>query len=60
MLFLKGGLPFGRAELAGIAEGYVDFIEDDPIYVETVSAPVREKQAALLGRIRSGELKLEE
>lgn len=57
-LFLEGRLPFGRAETAGIAEGYVDFADDDPLYVSTVSAPVREKQALLLARLRSGELRL--
>jgi simple sugar transport system substrate-binding protein len=58
--FLRGVLPFGSAELAGVAGGYVDFIEDDPIYIEVVSPEIREKQAALIARIRSGSILLPE
>ncbi|MDR1905225.1 MAG: BMP family ABC transporter substrate-binding protein [Treponema sp.] len=60
MLFLKGALPFGKAEVVGIADGYVDFIEDDPLYTTAVSEAARAKQAALLARIRSGEFRLED
>jgi simple sugar transport system substrate-binding protein len=60
MLFLKGALPFGRAETAGIAEGYVDFVEDDPDYIAAVSPGIREQQAALIARLRSGALRLDE
>ena len=58
-LFLEGTLPFGSAETAGLLDGYVDFIEDDPLYAAAVSAPVREKQGEMLRRLRSGELSLE-
>ena len=58
-LYLNGALPFGKAEIAGTAGGFVDFVEDDPLYVTTVSKAIRDKQALLLDRIRSGELKLE-
>jgi simple sugar transport system substrate-binding protein len=60
MLFLKGRLPFGKAEIAGTAEGYVNFEEDDPIYAASVSAPIREKQAALTRAIRTGQINLGE
>jgi simple sugar transport system substrate-binding protein len=59
-LFLEGALPFGAAELVGVAEGFVDFVEDDPDYRVAVSPEIREKQAALVARIRSGELRLGE
>ena len=59
MLYLKGSLPFGKAEIAGIKNGFVDFIEDDPLYISAVSRTIREKQAALLARLRSGELRLD-
>jgi len=58
-LFLKGMLPFGKAEVAGIADGYVDFVQDDPLYISAVSQDIRDKQAKLIDRLRSGELKLE-
>ncbi|GHV84755.1 BMP family ABC transporter substrate-binding protein [Spirochaetia bacterium] len=56
--YLEGILPFGTAETLGVNDGYVDFIEDDPLYREAVSPLTREKQAAMIGRIRSGELVL--
>jgi len=58
-LFLKGALPFGKAEVAGVANGFVDFVQDDPLYIAAVSQTVREKQAEMISRLRSGELKLE-
>jgi simple sugar transport system substrate-binding protein len=58
--FLSGELPFGRAEIVGAADGYVDFIEDDPDYIASVSPGIREKQGRLLARIRAGMLQLEE
>jgi simple sugar transport system substrate-binding protein len=60
MLYLKGALPFGKAEVVGIAEGYVDFIEDDPLYIAAVGEAARAKQSALLTSLRSGELRLED
>jgi simple sugar transport system substrate-binding protein len=58
-LFLQGDLPFGKAELAGIRDGYVDFIDDDPLYSAAVSDSVRQKQREMLKLLRSGELVLE-
>jgi simple sugar transport system substrate-binding protein len=59
MLYLKGALPFGKAETAGISAGFVDFIEDDPLYIAAVNRTIREQQARLIARLRSGELKLD-
>jgi simple sugar transport system substrate-binding protein len=56
--FLSGELPFGTAEIVGVNDGYVDFVEDDPVYIESVHEEVRRKQAAMIARIRSGELVL--
>jgi simple sugar transport system substrate-binding protein len=57
--YLEGTLPFGTAETMGVHNGYVDFIQDDPEYIRTVSPEIREKQAAMIERIRSGDLRLE-
>jgi simple sugar transport system substrate-binding protein len=57
--FLESSLPFGTADMVGVKDGYVDFVQDDPNYAATVSAPIREKQAALVERIRTGNLILE-
>jgi simple sugar transport system substrate-binding protein len=58
-LFLEGKLPLGTAEIAGVRDGYVDFVEDDPLYTAAVSAAVREKQHEMLERLRFGILRLD-
>jgi simple sugar transport system substrate-binding protein len=55
-LYLEGNLPFGKAEMLGVREGFVDFVEDDPLYLSSVSEDVREKQAAMIESIRTGKL----
>jgi simple sugar transport system substrate-binding protein len=57
-LFLEGALPFGKAELVGVSDGYVDFVEDDPAYRASVSEAVRARQAEMIARIRDGSLLL--
>ena len=58
--YLDGTLPFGKAELVGVSDGYVDFVQDDPVYIKTVSPIVRAKMANLVKRLRSGALRLGE
>ncbi|MDR1073484.1 MAG: BMP family ABC transporter substrate-binding protein [Treponema sp.] len=60
LLFLEGSLPFGAADIVGVADGYVDFVEDDPDYKAAVSQTIREKQADMIARIRNGSLILQE
>lgn len=57
-LFLEGNLPFGKAEIVGVKEGFVDFIQDDPLYISSVSENVRAKQSEMIESIRSGKLNL--
>ncbi len=59
-LYLEGQLPFGKAEMVGVREGFVDFVQDDPLYISSVSEAVREKQAAMIESIRTGRLVLED
>jgi simple sugar transport system substrate-binding protein len=58
--YLDGELPFGAAETAGLNDGYVDFIQDDPVYLETVAPELREKQKDMINRIKTGELVLKQ
>jgi simple sugar transport system substrate-binding protein len=58
--YLEGTLPFGEAEVVGVADGFVDFVEDDPHYITAVRAEIRAKQAELIRRIRSGDLPAEQ
>ncbi|WP_304221984.1 BMP family ABC transporter substrate-binding protein [Gracilinema caldarium] len=57
-LYLEGTLPFGKAELVGVADGYVDFIDDDPAYIAAVSEAVRKQQAEMVAQFRSGKFSL--
>jgi simple sugar transport system substrate-binding protein len=56
--WLKGTLPLGKATTVGISGGYVDFVSQDPLYVQTVSAPLRERMASQLAKIQRGEIAL--
>ncbi|MDR2079608.1 MAG: BMP family ABC transporter substrate-binding protein, partial [Treponema sp.] len=58
--YLEGRLPFGSAELVGVVDGYVDFIEDDPLYIAAVSPEIRKAQSILIEQIRSRVLILGE
>ena len=58
--YLSGTLPFGNTEIMGVNEGYVDFVESDPYYIDEVPEDIRKKQAEMIARIRSGELLLPE
>ena len=59
LIYLNGELPFGNAEIVGITGGYVDFVDDDPVYLSTVSESIRLKQAEMTACLRSGELRLD-
>ena len=56
--FLEGKTPWGTAKMVGIKEGFVDFVQDDPMYIQTVPADVREKMKSLLDDIRSGKTEI--
>ena len=54
--FLNGKTAWGTAKMLGVKEGYVDFVQDDPLYEQTVPKDVRNQMAALLTKIQKGEL----
>jgi simple sugar transport system substrate-binding protein len=58
MNYLSGELSFGKTETMGVREGYVDVIEDDPVYTAAVPEGIRKEQAAMINKIRKGELLL--
>jgi simple sugar transport system substrate-binding protein len=55
---MEGELPFGTADVVDAAGGYVDFVQDDPLYIRTVPADLRARMADVVKRVRSGRLKL--
>jgi simple sugar transport system substrate-binding protein len=56
---MEGRLLYGEAEVLGVREGYVGFVEDDPLYRRHVPDEVREAQAEIVARMKSGEFYLE-
>lgn len=56
--YLKDETEWGTARTVGLSDGYVEFVQDDPLYIETVPKSVRDKMASLIESIRTGELNL--
>ena len=56
---IEGTLEFGVAEIVHTRDGYVDFADEDPAYLNNVPKAVRDKMAELLKKMRSGEFALE-
>ena len=53
--FLNGKTPWGTAKMLGVKDGFVDFVQDDPLYEETVPADIRKKMAELVDAIKAGD-----
>lgn len=56
--FLDGTLDSGKAGTVGIAGKYIDFVSDDPLWVEAVPEALRERMNALLKTLNDGTLAL--
>ena len=54
--YLTGKTAWGKADMVGIKEGFVDFVQDDPNYINTVPADVRAKMSDLIQNIKTGKL----
>lgn len=55
---IDGHLEYGITEVVGVKEGYVGFISDDPLFKETVTPAVAQKQLDLVKKMKTGELHL--
>lgn len=56
---IDGSLVYGEAEILGVADGYVGFVQDDQLYSRHVSDSVRADMGALIDQMQSGEFYLE-
>jgi simple sugar transport system substrate-binding protein len=56
---LDGALAWGTAEIVGVKEGYVGFLDDAPEYLSAVPERVRSKMAGVFTALKSGKLVLE-
>lgn len=51
-----GTLPFGKADVVGIKEGYVEFLDRSPVYIALLPAAIRSKMDMKIQEIKSGKL----
>jgi riboflavin transport system substrate-binding protein len=56
---IEGTLEFGKAVIVHTKDGYVDFADQDPLYIENVPADIRAEMDELLQKMRSGQFHLE-
>ena len=56
--YLEGKTPWGTAKMVGIKEGFVDFVQDDENYINTVPVDIREQMKNILDNIRNGSLEI--
>ena len=56
--YLNGKTAWGKADMVGIKEGFVDFVQDDPNYINTVPADIRAQMADLIAKIKAGDLEI--
>jgi simple sugar transport system substrate-binding protein len=53
---LAGNMVYGTTQTVGVAEGYLDFIADDPLYAEYVPQDIRVKFNAFFEDIKAGRV----
>ncbi len=56
---INGKVKYGTGTKLNAKDGYIKFVTDDPNYINTIPADLREKQQAVIDSIVSGSLKLE-
>lgn len=53
--FLNGNTPWGVAKMVGMEDGFIEFVQDDPLYIQTVPENIRNTMSDLVNQIKSGE-----
>lgn len=56
--YLNSEIEWGTASTVGIKEGFVDFVQDDPLYIQNVSEDVRKKMSEVIESIKDGRFSL--
>lgn len=52
----EGKLPFGQAEVIGMKEGYIEFLDRNSAYLKNVPENIRKKVESVIQSIKSGKL----
>ena len=50
--YINGNLEFGRADVFSAKDGYIDFIQDDPLYQKYVPLEIKDKMKVLVEKIK--------
>ncbi len=58
LAYLNGTIPWGTTRNVGIKEGYITFIQDDPLYIKTVPEQIRSKISSLVDQFKAGTLSI--
>jgi simple sugar transport system substrate-binding protein len=53
---IEGKLPFGKADVVGMKEGYIEFLNTNSAYIRNVPEAIRKKVDAAIQSIKSGQL----
>ena len=54
LLAIDGKLSYGTAEIRGVREGYVEFVQDDDLYLKHVPESLRKRQKLAVDELKSG------
>lgn len=58
--FLNGKTQWGTTRTVGLQEGYIVYVEDDPLYIETVPENIRKTMSDLVKGLYDGTIKVPE
>ncbi len=58
--YLNGKTQWGKTRYVGMKEGYIQYIQDDPIYLDTVPEDIRKQMSTLVDDLISGKKVLPE
>jgi len=58
MAAIAGTLKFGTADIVGMKDGYIEFLENDPAYLASVPRALRSRMQKVVADIKSGKLVL--
>lgn len=53
--FLAGNTPWGTAKMVGMEDGFIEFVQNDPLYIQTVPEDIRNTMSNLVNQIKNGE-----
>lgn len=54
--FINGKTEFGKHNIYGMEGKYIQFIEDDPLYIKTIPQQLREAQHKIIEQVMNGSL----